>query len=220
MIRPIRRPTGRCEMTDSAKLLCVLENVKDAIDANAEYLTDLDAAIGDSDHGINLARGFRKVAEDLPAMAGKDIGAILKKTGMDLVSTVGGSSGPLYGTAFMKAGASAAGKSEINTEDFLNMFSAAIGGVKMRGKSEEGEKTMLDAMGPALRAAEEAAAAGKSAKEMLEAAAAAAAEGAAFTKTIIATKGRAAYLGERSLGHVDPGAASFAVIMKTVAESY
>ena len=109
-------------MTDSAKVILVLWKMKEAIDENAQFLTDLDAAIGDNDHGINMARGFKKVADDLPGLQGKDIGSILKKVGMDLVSTVGGSSGPLYGTAFMKAGGVAAGKDSIGMEDFLRML--------------------------------------------------------------------------------------------------
>ena len=116
-------------MTDSAKVIAVLKDIIAVIEENAQFLTDLDAAIGDNDHGINMARGFKKVGADLPALEGKDIGAILKKAGMDLVSTVGGSSGPLYGTAFMKAGAKAAGKNEIGMEDFLAMMDEAIGGV-------------------------------------------------------------------------------------------
>ncbi|HAE80106.1 MAG TPA: dihydroxyacetone kinase subunit L, partial [Lachnoclostridium sp.] len=156
-------------MTDSAKVIELLSAMQAAIDENAQFLTDLDAAIGDNDHGINMARGFKKVGDDLPGLAGKDIGAILKKAGMDLVSTVGGSSGPLYGTAFMKAGAKAAGKNEIGMEDFLIMMEEAIGGVQMRGKAVRGEKTMLDAMIPALEAMKAAAGEGKDTKDVLDA---------------------------------------------------
>ena len=156
-------------MTDSAKVIELLSAMQAAIDENAQFLTDLDAAIGDNDHGINMARGFKKVGDDLPGLAGKDIGAILKKAGMDLVSTVGGSSGPLYGTAFMKAGAKAAGKNEIGMEDFLVMMEEAIGGVQMRGKAVRGEKTMLDAMIPALEAMKAAAGEGKDTKDVLDA---------------------------------------------------
>ena len=208
-------------MTDSAKVLEILNKMKDAIDENAQFLTDLDAAIGDNDHGINMARGFHKVADDLPALAGKDIGSILKKAGMDLVSTVGGSSGPLYGTAFMKAGAKAAGKAEIGIDDFLAMLEDAIEGIKMRGRAVQGEKTMLDAMIPALTAMKEAAAGGaENSGTVLAKGVEAAEEGVAYTKTIIATKGRASYLGERSIGHQDPGATSFTVLLKTIASCY
>ena len=184
------------------------------------FLTDLDAAIGDNDHGINMARGFKKVDADLPGLEGKDIGAILKKVGMDLVSTVGGSSGPLYGTAFMKAGAKAAGKNEIGMEDFLAMMDEAIGGVQLRGKAVRGEKTMLDAMIPAQEAMKAAAAGGADTAAVLQAGVKAAEEGVEYTKTIIATKGRASYLGERTLGHQDPGATSFTLILKAIAAGY
>ena len=112
-------------MTDNAKVVAILTAMKEAIDENAQFLTDLDAAIGDNDHGINMARGFKKVEADLPGVASKDIGSILKKVGMDLVSTVGGSAGPLYGTAFMKAGAKVAGKMEVGLDDFLAMIDEA-----------------------------------------------------------------------------------------------
>ncbi len=211
---------GDSKMTDSAKILDILGAMKAAIDENAQFLTDLDGAIGDNDHGINMARGFKKVADDLPALAGRDIGSILKKAGMDLVSTVGGSSGPLYGTAFMKAGAKAAGKTEIGLVDFLEMLGDAIEGVKMRGRSQQGEKTMLDSMIPAYEAMKKAVTDGCDAKSALQAGVAAAKEGTEYTKTIIATKGRASYLGERSLGHQDPGATSFMVLLKAIASVY
>lgn len=207
-------------MTDSTKVLEILGMMKASIDENAQFLTELDAAIGDNDHGINMARGFRKIEEDLPGLAGKDIGTILKKAGMDLVSTVGGSSGPLYGTAFMKAGAKAAGKEMITTDDFLAMMEEAVEGVKMRGKAVRGEKTMLDSMIPALEAMKCVAGSGKDAATVLSAGVAAAEDGVEYTKTIIATKGRASYLGERSIGHQDPGATSFAVLLKAIARAY
>lgn len=207
-------------MTDSAKVIAVLKDIIAVIEENAQFLTDLDAAIGDNDHGINMARGFKKVGTDLPALEGKDIGAILKKAGMDLVSTVGGSSGPLYGTAFMKAGAKAAGKNEIGLEDFLAMMDEAIGGVQLRGKAVRGEKTMLDAMIPAQEAMKAAAAGGADTAVVLQAGVKAAEEGVEYTKTIIATKGRASYLGERSIGHQDPGATSFTLILKAIAAGY
>ena len=207
-------------MTDSAKVIAILKNIIAAIEENAQFLTDLDAAIGDNDHGINMARGFKKVEADLPGLEGKDIGAILKKVGMDLVSTVGGSSGPLYGTAFMKAGAKAAGKNEIGMDDFLVMMDEGIGGVQLRGKAVKGEKTMLDAMIPAQEAMKAAAAGGADTAAVLQAGVKAAEEGVEYTKTIIATKGRASYLGERSIGHQDPGATSFTVILQAIAAAY
>ena len=207
-------------MADSGKVLEILASMGAVIEENAQFLTDLDAAIGDNDHGINMARGFKKVDADLPGLEGKDIGAILKKVGMDLVSTVGGSSGPLYGTAFMKAGAKAAGKNEISLEDFIVMMDEAIGGVQLRGKAVKGEKTMLDAMIPAQEAMKAAAAGGADTAAVLQAGVKAAEEGVEYTKTIIATKGRASYLGERSIGHQDPGATSFTVILQAIAAAY
>jgi len=207
-------------MTDNAKVVEVLKAMNKAIDENSQFLTDLDRPIGDSDHGINMARGFKKVDADLPGVAAKDIGAILKKTGMDLVSTVGGSSGPLYGTAFMKAGAKVNGKMEIGMDDFLAMMDEAIGGVQLRGKAVAGEKTMLDSMMPARDAMKAAAAEGKGVREVLDAGVAAAEAGVEYTKGIIATKGRASYLGERSIGHQDPGATSFLVLLKAIADEY
>ena len=204
-------------MTDNAKVIAILKNIIAAIEENAQFLTDLDAAIGDNDHGINMARGFKKVDADLPGLEGKDIGAILKKVGMDLVSTVGGSSGPLYGTAFMKAGAKAAGKNEISLEDFIVMMDEAIGGVQLRGKAVYGEKTMLDSMIPALDAMREAAATGAGSHDVLQAGVEAASAGVEYTKGIIATKGRASYLGERSIGHQDPGATSFTLLLGAIA---
>lgn len=207
-------------MTDSKKMIEILQCISNHIEENAQYLTDLDAAIGDSDHGINLSRGLQKVVETLPTLEDKDIGTILKKVGMTLVSTVGGASGPLYGTAFMKAGNVVKGKIEIDMKDFLDILVAAIGGVQLRGKSAQGEKTMLDAMIPCQQAMSTAYEAGMDTKTIFEIGIGAAEDGVEYTKTIIATKGRASYLGERSIGHQDPGATSFTILMKSIASLY
>lgn len=188
------------------------------IEAEKEYLTELDNEIGDGDHGINLARGFEAVEKKLPSLAGGDIGALLKGVGMQLVSTVGGASGPLYGTAFMKAGMACKGLTEIDGPAFVKAMEAAVDGIKMRGKATEGEKTMLDALCPALKVLQDDVTAGKSLKEALQDAAQAAEKGVEYTKTIIATKGRASYLGERSLGHQDPGATSSLYLLQVLAE--
>ena len=181
-------------------------------------MTELDNEIGDGDHGINLARGFEAVEKKLPSLAGGDIGALLKGVGMQLVSTVGGASGPLYGTAFMKAGMACKGLTEIDGPAFVKAMEAAVDGIKMRGKATDGEKTMLDALCPALKVMQDDVAAGKSLKEALQDAAQAAEKGVEYTKTIIATKGRASYLGERSLGHQDPGATSSLYLLQVLAE--
>ena len=203
-------------MIDSKKLCEIIADMAEKIQEQKDFLTELDNEIGDGDHGINMARGFAAVKEKLPAMADKDVGAILKEVGMTLVSTVGGASGPLYGTAFMKAGMACKGMAEISGEDMLKALSAAIAGIKQRGKSEEGEKTMLDALCPAERALSEALEGGAALKDALGNAVNAAEAGLLHTRDIIATKGRASYLGERSLGHQDPGATSSLLMLQVM----
>lgn len=199
-------------------MAAIIEGMAKKIEAEKDYLTQLDNEIGDGDHGINLARGFEAVEKKLPSLAGGDIGALLKGVGMQLVSTVGGASGPLYGTAFMKAGMACKGLTELDGPAFVKAMEAAVDGIKMRGKATEGEKTMLDALCPALKVMQDEVAAGKSLKEALQDAAQAAEKGVEYTKTIIATKGRASYLGERSLGHQDPGATSSLYLLQVLAE--
>ena len=199
-------------------MAAIVEGMAKKIEAEKEYLTELDNEIGDGDHGINLARGFEAVEKKLPSLAGGDIGALLKGVGMQLVSTVGGASGPLYGTAFMKAGMACKGLTEIDGPAFVKAMEAAVDGIKMRGKATEGEKTMLDALCPALKVLQDDVTASKSLKEALQDAAQAAEKGVEYTKTIIATKGRASYLGERSLGHQDPGATSSLYLLQVLAE--
>lgn len=203
---------------DTKQMAAIIEGMAKKIEAEKEYLTELDNEIGDGDHGINLARGFEAVEKKLPSLAGGDIGALLKGVGMQLVSTVGGASGPLYGTAFMKAGMACKGLTEIDGPAFVKAMEAAVDGIKMRGKAIEGEKTMLDALCPALKVMQDDVAAGKSLKEALQDAAQAAEKGVEYTKTLIATKGRASYLGERSLGHQDPGATSSLYLLQVLAE--
>ena len=203
---------------DTKQMAAIIEGMAKKIEAEKDYLTQLDNEIGDGDHGINLARGFEAVEKKLPSLAGGDIGALLKGVGMQLVSTVGGASGPPYGTAFMKAGMACKGLTELDGPAFVKAMEAAVDGIKMRGKATEGEKTMLDALCPALKVMQDEVAAGKSLKEALQDAAAAAEKGVEYTKTIIATKGRASYLGERSLGHQDPGATSSLYLLQVLAE--
>lgn len=203
---------------DTKQMAAIIEGMAKKIEAEKDYLTQLDNEIGDGDHGINMARGFEAVEKKLPSLVGGDIGALLKGVGMQLVSTVGGASGPLYGTAFMKAGMACKGLTELDGPAFVKAMEAAVDGIKMRGKATEGEKTMLDALCPALKVMQDEVAAGKSLKEVLQDAAAAAEKGVEYTKTIIATKGRASYLGERSLGHQDPGATSSLYLLQVLAE--
>ncbi len=187
------------------------------MEVEKDFLTELDNAIADGDHGINMARGFAAVEQKLPELAGKDVGTVLKAVGMTLVSTIGGSSGPLYGTAFLKAGVALAGKTEISLDDFLACLKVAIEGVEQRGRAVRGEKTMLDAMIPASEAMVAARASGGDAQAVFAAGIAAARAGVEFTKTIAATKGRASYIGERSIGHQDPGATSFTFLLEVIA---
>ncbi len=203
-------------MLDTAKMAEIIRAIAERMKAEKDYLTQLDNEIGDGDHGINMARGFKAVLDKLPELENGDIGALLKGTGMQLVSNVGGASGPLYGTAFMKAGNVLKGKSEIEAADFVVALEAAIGGVKLRGKSMEGEKTMLDSLTPAYKALSAAIEDGANLKVAMQKAVEAAAGGVEYTKTIVATKGRASYLGERSIGHQDPGATSSLFMLQEI----
>lgn len=206
-------------MIHTEQAIKILEQISDKIIAEKDYLTELDRPIGDNDHGINMAKGFTEVKNKLPAAAGQDLGSLFKSLGMTLVSTVGGSSGPLYGTAFMKMGMSLAGKNQIEFEEFLDALKAGVAGVGQRGRSTEGEKTMLDAMFPALRAMEQCYGELRNAKAAVKAGAEAAWSGVEHTKGLIATKGRASYVGERAIGHQDPGATSFAFMLQTAADA-
>ena len=165
-----------------------------------------------------MAKGFNAVVPKISTMVGKDIGSLLKTTGMTLVSTVGGSAGPLYGTAFMKAGAALRDKMEIDGKDLVVALEAAIGGIQMRGKATVGEKTMLDAICPAYDAIKAAVEAGDDIKTALTKGVDAARDGVEYTKTIKATKGRASYIGDRSIGHQDPGATSSLYLMEAMLE--
>jgi dihydroxyacetone kinase-like protein len=201
------------------KVIQMLKKISEKIDENKAYLSELDAAIGDGDHGLNMNKGFKAVIEKIKDDDGSDIGGILKKSGMALVSNVGGASGPLYGTAFMKAAVSVNGKSEIDINDFAKMLDEALEGIKMRGKGQADDKTMIDAIEPALNSIKHGIDQGLEAKEILKLAKEAAYKGVEHTKEIIAKKGRASYLGERSLGHQDAGATSSAIIIETIYEA-
>ena len=202
---------------DSAATLAWLQRSADKLREQRDYLTSLDAAIGDADHGANMDRGFTAVmAKFQNDGAPADVGAILKTVGATLVSTVGGAAGPLYGTAFLRAGAALAGKEELTPTDIEQALQAALEGVKMRGKSHAGEKTMIDALEPGIAAYSAAIAAGQDITAALKAAADAAEEGMRATIPMLATKGRASYLGERSIGHQDPGATSSALLLRAM----
>lgn len=204
-------------MADSEKVLEIIKAISMKMEEQKEYLTELDQPIGDSDHGINLARGFGAVSEKLADLSGKDIGTILKTVGMTLVSTVGGAAGPLYGSAYMKAGMAMAEKKEADLSDFLEMIKTAITAVEQRGKAAVEEATMLDAMVPSYQAMEAAVKEARSAQEVLAAGVKAAWAGTEHTKDLVATKGRASYVGERGLGHQDPGATSYSFMLEVIA---
>lgn len=196
-----------------------LEKSAAVLDENKKYLTQLDAAIGDADHGINMDRGFKKVMTQLPGVADKDIGTILKTTGMALISSVGGAGGPLYGTFFMRAGQAVSGKDQLENEDVAAMLDAGLEGVIQRGKANLQDKTMVDALTPAAQALREAVQNGNSITEAVDKAVAAAEQGMKDTIPLVARKGRASYLGPRSAGHQDPGATSSYLILNALREA-
>ena len=196
-----------------------LENSAAVLDKNKDYLTQLDSAIGDADHGTNMARGFKKVMEKLPSVADKDIGNILKTTGMTLISSVGGASGPLYGTFFMRSGMAMAAKEELNDEDLLKLLESGVEGIVQRGRAQLEDKTMIDAWYPALDAMRNAMENGSTTIEALKASVAGAEKGMKATIPLQARKGRASYLGERSIGHQDPGATSSYLMLNALLET-
>jgi phosphoenolpyruvate---glycerone phosphotransferase subunit DhaL len=196
-----------------------LERIADVLHENAQYLTQLDSPIGDADHGVNMDRGFTAVRAKFASMATMDMATMLRTVGSTLVSTVGGASGPLYGTAFLRAGGAVAGKDTLSSEDVVAMLDAFLGGIVARGKAKPGEKTMVDALTPACATAKEALTQGASVAEITARAAAAAEDGMKATIPLLATKGRASYLGERSIGHQDPGATSSWLMLRSLAET-
>ena len=183
-----------------------------------DYLVDLDRAIGDGDHGENMDRGFKAAVEALGQAEPASVAEVLKTVAKTLMSTVGGAAGPLYGTAFLRA-SKAAGDGELDGAGAAAVIAGALEGIQARGKATTGEKTMVDAWTPALEAARAAAESGSDAAAVFEAAATAAEAGAASTEPMRATKGRASYLGERSIGHLDPGAVSTSLILRAAARA-
>jgi dihydroxyacetone kinase-like protein len=183
-----------------------------------DFLTQLDTEIGDADHGLNMNRGFNKVVEKLPSVADKDIGFILKNTGMTLLSSVGGASGPLFGTFFIRAAQAANAKQSLDLAELHQVMQEGVEGVVMRGKAEPGDKTMCDVWWPVVESLGQSAQQNLSVAEALQRAADSAERAVESTITMQARKGRASYLGERSIGHQDPGATSVMLMMKTLAE--
>lgn len=189
-----------------------------AVAEQKDWLTELDSAIGDADHGANMTRGMGAVEEKL-ATVPATVDELLKTVGMTLVSSVGGASGPLYGTFFLRTGMTAGAVTELDGPALAAALRAGLDGIVARGKAEAGDKTLFDAMAPAVDAIDAALATGSSVAEATRAGADAAAAGRDATLPLVARKGRASYLGERSAGHIDPGAASTALLFQTLADA-
>ena len=198
---------------DAAWALRWIELAAADMAAQRDYLVDLDRAIGDGDHGENMDRGFKAAVEALGQAQPASVAEVLKTVAKTLMSTVGGAAGPLYGTAFLRA-SKAAGDGDLDGAGVAAVIAGALDGIQARGKATTGEKTMVDAWTPALEAARAAAESCSDPVAVLEAAATAAESGATATEPMRATKGRASYLGERSIGHLDPGAVSTSLILR------
>ena len=208
------------ESLSQEQLVAWLGTFRDLVHEHRDYLTELDAAIGDADHGTNMTRGMEAVMALLDADGAPDTAAsMLKAVGMKLVSTVGGASGPLYGTFFLRAAAAAGDAETLDAETVLAMLRAGVDGLTARGKAELGDKTMVDALTPAVEALADAVGNGGDLTAGLRAAADAAAKGREATTPMEARKGRASYLGERSKGHTDPGAASATMLVEALADA-
>jgi phosphoenolpyruvate---glycerone phosphotransferase subunit DhaL len=186
----------------------------DKIQENKEYLTELDQAIGDGDHGLNMARGFQETVNKITDSQYDDLGSLFKDVGMTLIAKVGGASGPLYGTAFMKASLALKDKKKVDLKELVEALSASLDGLKVRGKAQVGDKTMIDVWEPVIelmknRETIHSKELSDLSKEKME-----------YTKELEAKKGRAAYLGKRSVGHIDPGAASSYLLFASLAEVF
>ncbi|HLO87951.1 MAG TPA: dihydroxyacetone kinase subunit DhaL [Nostocaceae cyanobacterium] len=206
-------------MVTQAQIIEWLLVYANVIEHHKEELTELDAAIGDADHGINMERGFKKVKGLIGSLKGQDISGILKTVSMTLISSIGGASGPLYGTWFLRASAIAADKEELTAEDLLYLLQAGLNGVLERGKAQLGDKTMVDVLSPAVATYEQALSEGLDLVPALRVAVAAAEHGLQETIPMLAKKGRASYLGERSIGHQDPGGTSAYLMLRSLLEA-
>lgn len=207
------------ETVGTEKVIEIIRNVAKDITRNVDYLTRLDQAVGDGDHGINLMKGFRVVDERLSLMERNDVGEILKDIGMTLISNVGGTAGPLYGVTFIRAGEVVKNKNEVNADDLANMIKAAEQGIIEIGEASLGDKTMLDAIHPAVITVRKAVEQKKSLIEALEISYEAAVKGMESTSNMVSKRGRSSYLGERSRGHIDVGAMSVCIIFKSAIDT-
>jgi len=200
------------------QVLAWIQRIAELMRQNRDYLTQLDAAIGDADHGANMDRGFQVAVQKLGNEPSNDIGAIFRTVGMALLSSVGGAAGPLYGTFFLELGKQLAGRTTVSAQEWATALRTAVATVAARGQAQVGDKTMIDALAPAVEELERALAEGVSLAAAMQRAAAAAAEGMRATIPLQARRGRASYLGERSVGHQDPGATSSALLLTAAAE--
>ena len=211
--------SGMPDTVDTRALHAWIREFARLVEEHRELLTELDSAIGDADHGVNLHRGMSAVVTALGETPPTNPADLFKRTGMTLVSTVGGASGPLYGTAFLRMSATAGEAETLDGADLAKLLRAALEGVVTRGKAQAGDKTMYDALAPAVAAAEEAVAAGQSLGTALDVAVRAAEQGREATIAMVARKGRASYLGDRSAGHQDPGATSVTLLLAAAARA-
>ena len=202
------------------ELLAWLECLQRIYSENRQRLTELDATIGDADHGINMDRGFTAVKTELASNPAAGIRALLQTVATVLIRTVGGASGPLYGTFFLRASAACANQAELDAAGVVSMFQAGVEGVRQRGKAVPGDKTMVDALAPALAAMRKALVENGGLEAVLEAGATAAEQGMLSTIPMQARKGRASYLGPRSVGHQDPGATSSWLLVKAARDAW
>jgi dihydroxyacetone kinase-like protein len=192
----------------SSDLIRIIDSISETMEKEKDYLSDLDGAIGDGDHGVNMVKCFREVKKKLPEVAHQDVGTILKNVGMVILNSVGGAMGALYGTFFLKMSKEVMGKTEINLEDLIKMFEAGEKGIQEMGKAQLGDKTLLDTIDPAVKALKEAQAKGNPLVEALANFSEAAKKGAESTREMISKIGRSSRLGERTIGHQDAGATS------------
>lgn len=198
----------------------VVKNISQTVVDNEKYFGELDAAVGDGDFGYSMARGFEKVLEDWDTLEYTSVGGLCKKVGMTITSRIGGTSGPIWGTGFLRAGMVAGDKEALTSHDVIAMLHAAIEGIKARGQSDVGDKTLLDALIPATDQLEASLKSGKDAKTSLQEAAVVARTSADATKEMLAKRGRAAYTGERSIGTLDAGAVAIAVLFESLSEAW
>ena len=203
----------------SDQMIKWLERFAALLAENKDHLTQLDSAIGDADHGANMDRGFKAVLGKKAEFQGKDIATVFKTVAMTLISTVGGASGALYGTFFLQASTMAGGKTELSPSEFGSILEKGLAGIVLRGKAAIGDKTMVDALQPAIKAYQRSVESGEPLEQALSKAVSAAEEGLKSTLPLVARKGRASYLGERSAGHPDPGATSTVLLFRSAAES-